>query len=96
MQSYDYNMEKIKPITIEMFYTLTCPNCKVLKHLLNDILPDFEDKFVLKTTLANAPIGMIRTLKLGIHAVPTLLINNEIVFREVPDKQVLINKLKTY
>jgi len=89
-------MDNIKPITIEMFYTLSCPNCKVLKRMLNDILPGFEDKFILKTTLANAPLGIIRTLKLGIHAVPTLLINNEIVFREVPEKQGLINKLKTY
>jgi hypothetical protein len=28
--------------------------------------------------------------------VPTLLINNEIVFKSVPSKQELINKLNTY
>ncbi len=86
-------MNKIK---IEMFYTLTCPNCKTLKQILKDVLPEFVDKFELKTTLANGPIGMVRTMKLGIHAVPTLLINNEIVFRSVPTKQELINKLNTY
>lgn len=64
--------------------------------MLKDVLPEFGDRFELKTTLANGPIGMVRTLKLGIHAVPTLLINNEIVFRSVPAKQELINKLKTY
>ena len=85
-----------KPIKIEMFYTLTCPNCKPLKRLLNEVLPEFGNKFEFKTTLANGPLGMIRTLKLGIHTVPTLLINDVIVFREVPAKQELINKLNMY
>jgi len=55
--------DKPKPIKIEMFYTLTCPNCKPLKRLLNEVLPEFGDKFEFKTTLANGPLGMIRTLK---------------------------------
>jgi len=88
--------ENPTPIKIEMFYTLTCPNCKPFKRLLKEVLPEFGDKFELKTTLANGPIGMIRTLKLGIHTVPTLLINGVIVFREVPAKQELINKLNMY
>jgi hypothetical protein len=41
-------------------------------------------------------MGMIRTLKLGIHAVPALLINNRLVFRSVPTKEELINKLNSY
>jgi len=86
-------MNKIK---IELFYTLTCPNCKILKRLLNEALPTYGNKFELKQTLANMPAGMFRTMKLGIHAVPTLLINNEIVFRSVPAKQELINKLNNY
>jgi predicted DsbA family dithiol-disulfide isomerase len=85
-----------EPIKIEMFYTLSCPNCKILKRMLQDLLPEFGDKFKVETTMANLPLGMVRTMKLGIYAVPTLLINNEIVFREVPAKQDLINKLKTY
>jgi uroporphyrinogen decarboxylase len=79
-----------------MFYTLTCPNCKLLKRLLTDVLPGFGDKFELKTTLASAPVGMIRSMKLGIHTVPTLLINDVIVYREVPAKQDLIDKLKEF
>jgi len=89
-------MSQEDPIIIEMFYTLTCPNCRVLKRMLQEILPEFGEKFKLETTLANLPIGMIRTIKLGIYAVPTLLIDNKIVFREVPSKQDLIDKLKTY
>jgi hypothetical protein len=89
-------MNKPDPIIIEMFYTLTCPNCRVLKRILQEVLPGFGDKFKLETTLANLPVGMIRTMKLGIYTVPTLLIDNRIVYREVPLKQDLINKLKTY
>lgn len=89
-------MSEKEPIPIEMFYTLTCPNCRVLKRMLQEVLPEFGDKFKLETTMANLPIGMIRTMKLGIHAVPTLLIDNKIVFREVPSKQDLIDKLKIY
>jgi predicted DsbA family dithiol-disulfide isomerase len=89
-------MSITKPIPIEMFYTLTCPNCRVLKRMLKEVLPEFEDKFKFETTLANLPIGMVRTMKLGIYAVPTLLIDHKIVFREVPSKQDLINKLKSY
>jgi len=85
-----------EPIKIEMFYTLTCPNCKIFKRMLQEILPEFGDRFKLETTMANLPVGMIRTMKLGIYAVPTLLINDEIVYREVPARQDLINKLKTY
>jgi thiol-disulfide isomerase/thioredoxin len=88
-------MSATEPIVIEMFYTLTCPNCRILKRMLQEVLPEFGNKFKLETTLANLPIGMIRTIKLGIYAVPTLLIANEI-FREVPSKQDLINKLKLY
>lgn len=68
----------------------------MLKKMLKDVLPDFGDKFELKTTLANGPVGMARSIKLGIHSVPTLLINNGIVFRSVPAKEELINELKTY
>jgi predicted DsbA family dithiol-disulfide isomerase len=89
-------MDKKEPIHIEMFYTLTCPNCRIMKRMLREVLPGFGDKFKLETTLANLPVGMVKTMKLGIYAVPTLLIDNKIVFREVPSKQDLIDKLKTY
>lgn len=79
-----------------MYYTLTCPKCKQLKRMLDEVLPEFGDKFSFKKKLANSPKGIIKTIKLGIHSVPTLLINDEIVFKEVPTKSELINKLKTY
>lgn len=89
-------MEEKKPIPLEMFYTLSCPNCRIMKRLLDEVLPTFGDKFEFSRSLANSPMGMIRTMRMGIHSVPTTLINNEIVFRSVPTKEELINKLKNY
>lgn len=83
-------------VTIEMFYTLTCPNCKILKRMLDEVLPQYGDKFQLKKSLANSPMGMVRTMKLGIHSVPTLLIDNKITFRSVPQKEELINTLNRF
>jgi uroporphyrinogen decarboxylase len=89
-------MSNADPIIIEMFHTFTCPNCRILKRMLREVLPEFGDKFKLETTAANLPAGMFRTMKLGVYSVPTLLIDNKIVFREVPSKQDLIDKLKMY
>ena len=79
-----------------MFYTLSCPNCRVLKCMLDEVLPQFGDKFIFKKSLAGSPIGMIRTMKMGIHAVPVLMIDNKITFRCVPTKEQLIEKLNSY
>lgn len=84
------------PVTIEMYYTLTCPNCKALNRMLDEVLPSFGAKFQFKKSMANSPIGMIKTMKLGIHSVPALLIDNKIEFRSVPTKEELIKKLKNY
>jgi len=64
--------------------------------MLDEVLPEFGDKFVMKKTMANGPFGMLKTMRLGIHTVPTLLINNEIAFKQVPVKQELIEKLNRY
>jgi len=89
-------MENQQPIIIEMFYTLTCSNCRVLKRMLKEILPQFGNKFEFRKSMANSPIGMVRTMRLGIHTVPTLLIDNKIVFKSVPTKEELIDKLNSY
>jgi hypothetical protein len=47
--------------------------------MLDEVLPEFGDKFELKTSLANLPAGLVRTMKLGIHVVPSLLIENKVV-----------------
>ncbi len=85
-----------KKVKLEMFYTFTCPNCKIMKRLLEVVLKNNKGKFELKQTNASLPMGMVRTMKLGIHSVPTLLINNEIAFRRVPTEQELMHKLNIY
>ncbi|QKG81217.1 thioredoxin family protein [Tenuifilum thalassicum] len=79
-----------------MFYTLTCPNCKVLEQMINSVLPNYSSRFEFKRVLAGSPMGYIRTLKLGIHSVPTLLIDGKIEFRGVPTREQLIDKLNNY
>lgn len=64
--------------------------------MLKEVLPEFGDRFEYSKTLANGPVGIIRSMKLGIHAVPALLIDGRIVFRSVPEKNELINELKNY
>ena len=41
-------MSATEPIVIEMFYTLTCPNCRSLKRMLQEVLPEFGNKFKLE------------------------------------------------
>ena len=64
--------------------------------MLDEVLPQFGNRFEFSRSLANSPLGLIRTMKLGIYAVPTLLIDNKIVFRSVPTKEELIDKLYSY
>lgn len=85
-----------KPVLVELFYTLTCPNCKVLEQMLRDVLPSYGDTFKFKKVLAGSPVGYLRTVKLGIYSVPTLLINGQIAFRGIPSKKQLTDKLNFY
>lgn len=85
-----------EPIVVEMFYSLTCPNCKVLEQLLKEVLPNYGNAFTFKKTLASSPIGYFRTVKLGIHSVPTLLIDGKIEFRGVPTRDQIISKLNSF
>ena len=78
---------------IELFYGITCPYCRTAKRLLNKILNEHPGKFSLKQTLISSPKGMIRRYKLGIHAVPAILIDGEIVFRGLPEEEELKNVL---
>ena len=79
---------------IELYYGITCPYCRTAKKLLKKIVEENPGKFKLKQTLISSPKGMIRRYKLGIHAVPAILIDGEIVFRSLPDEEDLRNILE--
>jgi predicted DsbA family dithiol-disulfide isomerase len=89
-------MQEKTPIEIEMFYTLTCPNCRILKRMLDEVMPQFGNRFKFTKSNISLPIGMIRSMKLGIHAVPALLVDKKVVFRSVPTTKELIEKLNSY
>ncbi len=89
-------MSESKPTVIEMYYTLTCPNCRTFQRMLDEVLPGFGDRFIFKKTLASGPVGYIKSLKLGIHSVPTVLVDSQIAFRNVPSRNELIEKLNHY
>lgn len=80
---------------LELYYGLTCPHCRTLKNMLKEILPEFGDKIELKEILVSSPKGWIKSAKLGIHSVPALAIDDEIIFRSLPTKEELIRKLKS-
>ena len=74
---------------IELFYGLICPYCKTAKAMLKKIMNENPGKFRLKQTLISSPSGMISRYRLGIHAVPAVLMNGEIIFRGLPSEEEL-------
>jgi len=84
-----------KPRRVEFFYSLTCPNCKVLEKMLEDVLPLYSP-IEFRKVLVSSPAGYFRSLKLGIHSVPTLLIDGNVVLRSVPTREELVQKLNKF
>lgn len=78
---------------IELFYGIMCPYCRTAKKMVKKVMEENPDKFTLKETLISSPIGMIKRYKLGIHAVPTILIDGKIVFRALPEEKELKKEL---
>ncbi|MEN8221697.1 MAG: DsbA family protein [Acidobacteriota bacterium] len=79
---------------IELYYGIMCPYCRTAKKILDKIIDEHPGKFSFKQTLISSPRGMIRRYKLGIHAVPAILVDGEIVFRSLPEEEELKNALK--
>ncbi len=79
---------------IELFYGLVCPHCKTLKKMLKNFLTKENKNYVLKETLISSPIGMIKSFKKNIHSVPTLLLNDKVIFRYLPTEEEFIKKIK--
>jgi predicted DsbA family dithiol-disulfide isomerase len=89
-------MNKTATVQLELFQNPGCPACKALNLMLDELLPAYGDSFTLKRTQASGPLGYVRTLRLGIHAVPALLINGKVEFRSLPARQELIDRLNSY
>ncbi len=78
---------------IELYYGLICPYCRTAKALIKKIIKENPEKFRLKQTLISSPAGMINRYRLGIQAVPTILIDGKIVFRGLPEEKELKREL---
>jgi len=78
---------------IELYYGMMCPYCRTARKLLKKIMDENPGKFSLKQTLISSPAGMFSRYKLGIQAVPTILINGKIVFRALPEEEELRKEL---
>lgn len=78
---------------IEIYYGLTCPYCRTAINLIKKILEKNPEKFRFKQTLISSPGGIIKRYKLGIHAVPTIVIDGKIEFTGLPEEEELKEKL---
>ncbi|MBE0522278.1 MAG: thioredoxin family protein [Candidatus Methanoperedenaceae archaeon] len=77
--------------TIELYYSDTCHDCHQLRLLLMQILPR-NVKF--KEINTSYPEGQARALQLNIMSVPTIAIDNEVVFVGRVSKEEILNEIK--
>lgn len=67
-----------------------CAPCQYMVESVKDILPLYGDKIVWRESLIKSLAGIRRTKQLGVNTLPTMLINNEVVFDNiVPTKEEL-------
>ena len=78
---------------IELYYGLLCPYCKTARAAIKKIMDENPEKIKFKQTLISSPTGIINRYKIGIHSVPTILIDGKIVFRGLPEKEELKKEL---
>jgi len=64
--------------------------------MVKKFLMEEKGSFIFTETLVNSPSGMVRSLKKGIHSVPTLLLDDKIIFRDLPTEEELFKVLKNY
>ena len=76
--------------TIELYYSDTCHDCHQLRLLLMEILPR-SVKF--KEINITHPEGQARAAELNIMSVPTLAIDNEVVFVGRVSKEEILNEI---
>ncbi len=78
-------------ITIEFIFSDTCPDCPPAKELIERITPEFEEVEVKYLEARDNP-GLIE--KYDITHVPTVVINEEVVFVESLTEVKLRTKLQ--
>lgn len=60
-----------------------CAPCQYMCEAVRDVAPKYGDKLQWRESLIKSAAGIKRTMALGVATLPTLLINNEVVFDNI-------------
>lgn len=80
-----------RKITLEVFYSPSCPYCPLAINVVRDVASELKDDIKIHVQEINTwdPKGQARALQYGIYAVPSIVINGKLSIVGVPDKEKL-------
>lgn len=71
-----------------------CAPCQYMCEAVKNVAPIYGDKLSWRESLIKSAVGIKRTMSLGVSTLPTLLINNEVVFDNItPTADALIKEI---
>ena len=71
-----------------------CAPCQYMCEAVKNVAPHYGDKLTWRESLIKSAAGIKRTQALGVSTLPTLLINNEVVFDNItPTAEALIKEI---
>lgn len=71
-----------------------CAPCQYMCEAVKNVAPIYGDKLTWRESLIKSAAGIKRTMSLGVSTLPTLLINNEVVFDNItPTADALIKEI---
>ncbi|SDA37475.1 thioredoxin family protein [Methanobrevibacter millerae] len=82
-------------IKIEVFKTDSCPHCPAAVSAAENAKAKFGDQIDVEIVNANDPANIDRAREYRIMAVPTVVIDGEVVFIGAPSDDELIEKLES-
>lgn len=72
-----------------------CAPCQYMCEAVKNVAPIYGDKLSWRESLIKSAAGIKRTMSLGVSTLPTLLINNEVVFDNItPTADALIKEIE--
>lgn len=74
-----------------------CAPCQYMCESVKKILPKYKEKIVWRESLIKSKAGVNRMAKLGVKNLPTMLINNEVIFDNiVPTEAELVTAIEEH
>ena len=72
-----------------------CAPCQYMCEAVKNVAPRYGDRLTWRESLIKSAAGIKRTMALGVATLPTLLINNEVVFDNItPTEDALIKEIE--